>query len=272
MLIAFLALAALDWPYTAAGTATGTTLGVSKKAKIYDRKVLRSTGSGSTGYIASALHDVMEIKQAYPEKKIVINMSLSTTALVDPDAPYSSLDNLVTEATNLGIIVVVAAGNDSGENACRMSPARAPGAVTVGASDNSDGIASFSNVGPCVDIFAPGTGVISADATGGTQGLSGTSMATPHVAGAIINYLSAGVTDPVSLLLHDAIVKTGTAAGDVKFLYTGLMNTDHPSAAPSVSSSPTNSPAPSVSPSAAPSETPSLSPSDSPSSTPSTAP
>src|SRR5687767_15271271 len=91
--------------------------------------------------------------------------------------------------------MAVAAGNEN-QNACNVSPARAPNAITVGSTTSSDARSSFSNIGTCLDIFAPGSSITSAWYTNdtATNTISGTSMATPHVVGAAAVYLAANPT------------------------------------------------------------------------------
>src|SRR6185295_19919836 len=103
-----------------------------------------------------------------------------------------SIDNAVTNSINSRITYAVAAGN-SNANACNSSPARTPSAITVGASTSGDARASFSNFGSCVDVFAPGQGITSAwnSSNTATNTISGTSMASPHVAGAAALVLAA---------------------------------------------------------------------------------
>ena len=115
-------------------------------------------------------------------KPAVANMSLGGGA-------SSSIDNAVSNLVNAGVVTVVAAGNDN-SNACNYSPARAPSAITVGSTANGDSRSSFSNYGSCVDIFAPGSNITSTSQNGGSQTMSGTSMASPHVAGVAALYLA----------------------------------------------------------------------------------
>ncbi|MGH9184879.1 MAG: S8 family serine peptidase, partial [Acidimicrobiales bacterium] len=103
------------------------------------------------------------------------------------------LDNAVRNLIADGVTVAIAAGNGgflgNPEDACLASPARVAEAITVGASDINDARASFSNTGPCIDLFGPGVGITSAWLGGGTNTISGTSMATPHVAGVAAQFL-----------------------------------------------------------------------------------
>ncbi len=158
-----------------AGTAAGTVYGVAKKATIHAVRVLGCSGSGSTDGVIAGVDWVA----ANAVKPAVGNMSLG-----GGDSP--ALDAAVENVIARGISMAVAAGNDS-SGACSGSPYKAPNAITVGSTDNGDGMSSFSNFGTCLDIFAPGGSITSADysTADGSAVLSGTSMASPHVAGAI---------------------------------------------------------------------------------------
>ncbi|KAF8662094.1 hypothetical protein AX16_001204 [Volvariella volvacea WC 439] len=159
-----------------AGTIGGKTYGVAKKVNIIAVKVLSDSGSGTVTDIVSGLNWVLTQARATGRPSIV-SMSLGGGA-------STSLDSAVASLTSGGVHVVVAAGNNN-DDANFYSPARAPSAITVGASTIADARASFSNYGSVVDVFAPGQDVISAwiGSTTATNRISGTSMATPHVAG-----------------------------------------------------------------------------------------
>jgi subtilisin family serine protease len=133
----------------------------------------------------------------------VLTMSLGGPA----DA---SVDTAVRNAVSAGVTVSVAAGN-SNTNASSTSPARVAEAITVGATASNDVRSSFSNYGPVVDIFAPGTSILSTKNGGGTATMSGTSMATPHVAGAAAIYLTSHPT-ATPQQVRDALVNAGSAA------------------------------------------------------------
>jgi subtilisin family serine protease len=154
-----------------AGTIGGSTYGVAKSVQLRGVRVLGCTGSGSTSGIIRAL-DWIRVNATRPA---VANMSLG--------GGYSSaLNNATAALSNSGVFMAVAAGNEN-QNACYVSPASTSVAYTTAASDRTDLRAAFSNWGSCVDGYAPGVAIKSAWWTGGTNTISGTSMATPHVAG-----------------------------------------------------------------------------------------
>jgi len=162
-----------------AGTIGGKCYGVAKGVIINPVKVLGgpSSSGGYAGIISGIKYAAEQAKaNNWPA---VINLSLG--------GPRSSaLDTAVQMAVAMDVTVAVASGNDFFADACTTSPAAANLAMTVAATDINDLAASFSNIGPCVDIFAPGNDIASADAENfnGYTVLSGTSMATPHVSGA----------------------------------------------------------------------------------------
>lgn len=164
-----------------AGTIAGTTWGVAKQATVVPIRVLGCDGSGTSSGVIAGL-DWIATNAAAPA---VVNMSLGGGA-------NSSLDAAVNNLIAKGFTVVVAAGN-SAVDACTSSPARVGAAVTVAASDSGDRSASFTNFGTCVDLYGPGVGITSASisSTTATAVYSGTSMATPHVAGAAALVLAA---------------------------------------------------------------------------------
>ncbi|RXW13658.1 hypothetical protein EST38_g12201 [Candolleomyces aberdarensis] len=136
-----------------AATAAGTKYGVAKKANIYAIKVLSDTGSGTVGDIVSAM-DFVAKESRTSGKPTVVNMSLG-------GARSDAMDAATAGLVAAGVHVAVAAGNES-EDADNHSPARVPTAITVGASTISDSMASFSNYGKGVDLFAPGENILSA--------------------------------------------------------------------------------------------------------------
>lgn len=162
-----------------AGTVGGTTWGVAKHVSLTAVRVLDCNGSGtSSGVIAG-----VDWVTAHAQFPAVANMSLG-------GGHSAALDAAVSRAIDAGISVAVAAGN-SNINACSGSPSKVPAAITVASSTTGDSRSSFSNWGSCIDLFAPGSDITSTWTNGGTHTISGTSMASPHVAGAIALYLEA---------------------------------------------------------------------------------
>lgn len=156
-----------------AGTVGGTTWGVAKRVTLHAVRVLDCDGVGSwSGVIAGV--DWVAVNRVAPA---VANMSLG-------GPPSIAVDDAVRNAIAGGVTVVVAAGNET-VDACGVSPARTPQAVTVGSSTAADARSRFSNFGLCLDLFAPGSTITSAgiDSNADTAVMSGTSMASPHVAG-----------------------------------------------------------------------------------------
>ncbi|RYP56442.1 hypothetical protein DL769_009914 [Monosporascus sp. CRB-8-3] len=161
-----------------AGTIGGSTYGISKKTKLYAVKVLDSNGSGSVSDVTAGMNFVTEDAPTRNcTKGSVANMSLGGS--------FSYTLNFTARAiVEAGVFLAVAAGNDA-RDAYNDSPASEPSVCTVGASDQTDSMAYFSNFGSIVDIFAPGVDILSSYIGGktATNTLSGTSMATPHITG-----------------------------------------------------------------------------------------
>lgn len=162
-----------------AGTVGSATWGVAKDATLVSVKVCTGGGSCPNSAIFCGIDYVTQRKSNNPSIPMVANMSLG--------GGFSQTQNNAVESSiDTGVFYAVAAGNDSGANACNRSPASAPSAYTVGSTTSSDARSSFSNIGSCLDIFAPGSSITSTWSTSNTatRTISGTSMATPHVAGA----------------------------------------------------------------------------------------
>jgi subtilisin family serine protease len=164
-----------------AGTIAGATMGMARAARVVAVRVLDCAGSGTLSSVIAGIEWVT----SHARRPAVANLSLGTSA-------SAILDRAVTASVAAGVTYTVAAGNAAG-NACAMSPARVCVALTAAASDRSDTRAGFSNYGPCVDLFAPGVGILSAGigSDTATRTADCTSMASPHVAGAVAIYLAA---------------------------------------------------------------------------------
>ena len=182
-----------------AGTVGGSTYGVAKSALLRGVRVLDCNGSGSNSGVIAGV-DWVRLNHIAPA---VANMSLGGGA-------SSALDTAVNNLSNAGVTIAVAAGN-SNANACNSSPARAANAITVGSTTTTDARSSFSNFGTCLDIFAPGSGILSAwfSSNTATATLSGTSMASPHVAGAAALYKQAN-PGASAATIRNALVNNAT--------------------------------------------------------------
>ncbi|KRA31348.1 MULTISPECIES: S8 family peptidase [unclassified Nocardioides] len=191
------------------GTIGGNSYGLAKQARLIGVRVLDCNGSGSNSAVIGGLDWVVANHQA--GKSAVANMSLGGGA-------STALDDAVRRVIADGVTMAVAAGNENSD-ACSKSPARVPEALTAAASDINDARASFSNRGTCVDLFAPGVNITSAWLDNGTNTISGTSMASPHVAAAAALYLS---THPGA---SPATVNSAIVAATTKGKITGTART-----------------------------------------------
>jgi aqualysin 1 len=182
-----------------AGTVGGSTYGVAKSVRLYAVRVLNCSGSGTNSGVIAGVDWVTRNRV----RPAVANMSLGGGA-------SSALDTAVRNSIIAGVTYAVAAGN-SNANAANYSPARVGEAITVGSTTSSDSRSSFSNYGSVVDIFAPGSSIRSAWYTTdtATATLSGTSMASPHVAGVAARYLQ-GNTTASPATVRNAIVNAAT--------------------------------------------------------------
>jgi len=174
------------------------TVGVCPGVPVHNFRVLDENGAGTLASLVAAMQAVLAWRAANPGTPCVVSMSLGV-----PAPAWNMLDGLVQSAINdSGIVVCVAAGND-GVDCAGNSPAHVPEAITVGAYDSSDRLAPWSNWGPDVDLLAPGANILAlwptsgpaasadgGDPAAGVHTLSGTSMATPCVAGVAALYLS----------------------------------------------------------------------------------
>lgn len=171
-----------------AGTIGSKTYGIAKKVNLVAVGVMNMLGAGSTSDIIKGIefvvnqhqNDVKSKKKGF--KGSTVNMSIG-------GGISEALDLAVNAGTKAGLHISVAAGNDNAD-ACQYSPARASGPITIGASNVRDEKASFSNWGTCVDLFAPGEDITSTFIWSDTTVMSGTSMASPHIAGLLSYYLS----------------------------------------------------------------------------------
>lgn len=202
-----------------AGTIAGTKYGIAKSASIIPVRVLDCNGSGTTSTVIAGLDWVA----SQNPKNAVVNLSLG-------GGTSTALDDAINRVVNKDIVVVVAAGNNNAD-ACNYSPSRVPAAITVGATTNQDQRANYSNYGKCLDVFAPGSNITSDwySSNTATATASGTSMASPHVAGlaAILRaiYTGENVSQITNRILNKATTNkvTDSQTGSPnRLLYTRL--------------------------------------------------
>jgi len=184
-----------------AGIVASTSYGVAKLANIVAVKVCDQNGYCLASDIIAGLQYVVS---KATKLKAVVNMSLGVDAT-------DLLDDMVAKTVAAGIPVIVSAGNGKGADACLQSPRRSTAAFAIGAVDNTDAMASFSNAGKCVRMLAPGVDILSAAPNGGTDILSGTSQASPHVAGIAALYMASRTYASVDGVYQDLV---GSATGN----------------------------------------------------------
>jgi subtilisin family serine protease len=234
-----------------AGTIGSATYGVAKSVSLVPVRVLDCNGSGTVSGVIAGIDWVSS--QAVGGLRVA-NMSLGGGA-------STAIDTAVNSLINRGVTVVVAAGNN-GANACNYSPARVPGAITVASSTANDGFSSFSNSGSCVDILAPGSAIQSTwhTSTTATNVISGTSMASPHVAGTVALFFQKfGYLTPAQM---DQQLKSRATTNLISGVPSGTLNS-FLFTAPELAASPSPSPSPTLGSSPSPSESPIVSPSPS---------
>lgn len=241
-----------------AGTIGSTTYGVAKNVKLFAVRVLDCQGSGQFSDVIAGIEWVA----AHHVSPAVANMSLGGGA-------SQAIDDAIAAAVQSGVTFAVAAGNEDSD-ACQTSPARSPLAITVGATNSTDSRSSFSNTGPCVTLFAPGEDITSLwiGSTTSTNTISGTSMASPHVAGVAALYLAKNPTATpaqvkaalVAGALSNKVSDRGNGSPNLllnsTFVNDGNWNGGNPNPQPTPTPTPSPTPSPSPTPTPAPSPTP----------------
>ncbi len=239
-----------------AGTVAGSTVGVAPSATLVPVRVLNCDGGGDTTSVLAGINWMIADHQS--GVLAIANMSIG-------GGLSSSLNNAVAAAVADGIVVVAAAGNETAD-ACGASPASEPTALTVGSTTSTDARSSFSNYGPCLDIFAPGSSILSAWMTSATatNTISGTSMAAPHVAGAAavllsIGYTSANAATTLTTLASLNLVSDAGAGSPNRLLSLVGVSPIVPSA-PTTEPTPAPTPAPTTAPTTEPTPAPVVAP------------
>ncbi|HZM82755.1 MAG TPA: S8 family peptidase [Candidatus Limnocylindrales bacterium] len=207
-----------------AGTLGGSTVGVAKGVRIVSVRVFQCTSSTTFAIVIAGIDYVTFAQQTTPSARSVANLSLG-------GGPFQPLDDAVTASIDANVHYSIAAGG-SGTSACNFSPARVPRATTVAATDINDNRALFTNIGSCVDVFAPGTNIYSAwyTADNAYATLSGTSMSAPHAAGTAALWRQRFPADNADAV-HDALNANATPGVVVnpglgspnKLLYMGMI-------------------------------------------------
>ncbi|KAI1743572.1 subtilisin-like protease PR1K [Xylaria scruposa] len=189
------------------GTIGSKTYGVAKKVSLYAVKVLGADGSGTnSGVIAGMDFVVTDAPDRDCPKGVVVNLSLG-------GGVSSAVNEAAANVVSAGHFMAVAAGNEA-EDASNSSPASEPSVCTVGATDKTDALSYFSNFGKLVDVLAPGSDIESTWPGGRTNTISGTSMASPHVAGIGAYFLGLGAASPEDLCDYIASqAQTGAISG-----------------------------------------------------------
>jgi subtilisin family serine protease len=229
-----------------AGIVGSNTYGVAKQVTLHAVRVMQCDGSGQYSTLLSGVDWVT----ANHQSPAVANISV---------AGYGSssiVENAITNSIASGVTYAIAAGNNT-DNACNYTPARTPNAITVGATNSDDSLAYYSNYGSCIDIFAPGSSVLSLLSTSdtGVRYMSGTSMAAPVVAGAAAVYLGSNPT--ASPATVTAALKGGATTGVITSLDRNSPNSLLYSL---LAAAPTPTPTPTVTPTPTPTITPTPTP------------
>lgn len=220
-----------------AGIVGGAHYGVASAVNLYAVRVLDCDGSGAISGVIAGVDWVTARRQGQENPRpAVANMSL---AAWDPFGVMHALNDAVAASVDAGVVYAVAAANDN-RDACQYTPASEPQALTVGATGSTDQRASFSNYGYCLDLFAPGVAITSAFNTGddALQTWSGTSMASPHVAGVAALYLGENPdANPTTVKFHiqtkatEGVVSDPGIGSPNKLLYS-LITRDEPQPPP----------------------------------------